>query len=71
MTVGLNMYVLADVDYEDFNILGVFSTVEKAKAFVEGREPGGRIFWIEGYELDGVRVGGERRGDGLLTWVKV
>lgn len=48
----MELFVLADVDYEDFAIIGVFSTPEKAMEKVKGLKPDGKVFWIERWGLD-------------------
>jgi len=66
----MNAWVLAEVDYEDFIILGVFSTAEKAKAFLGAQITPNRDYWLEGYEVDKGYLGKEVMRDGK-TWVKV
>lgn len=48
----MEVFVLADVDYEDFVIIGVYGSAEVAKWAATKATLQGRCFWIDKHKLD-------------------
>jgi len=48
----MEVFVLADVDYEDFVIIGVYGSLEGAKWAASNAKLQGRSFWIDKHKLD-------------------
>jgi hypothetical protein len=57
-----DVFILAEVDREDFMIIGVFSTFEKATSYVKGKAPIYGRYWIERHPVDG-------EGSGCAMWM--